>query len=198
MRINLPALLTVLLATAFTNVKAQDNMDKSFINLATERYSVRSFTDQKVEQDKLDLILRAGQVAPTAVNKQPQKIYVLRSEEAIRKIKSVSPCIYGAPQVFLVCYDENICWKNNGNDGHSSGEMDATIVLTHMMLQAAELGIGTCWVCYFDMKKTAELFDLPDHIKPMALMPFGYPAKNSKPAAMHSKRRPIDETVSIL
>ena len=192
------AIFIIMASAMITGCAKNDKtMGKDFLGLALERYSVRSFSDKKVEQKELDMILRAGQVAPTAVNNQPQKIYVIQSEEALAKINAVSPCIYGAPQVFLVCYDSNISWKKPG-DEWPSGVMDASIVLTHMMLQAAELGIGTCWVCMFDIEKTKEAFNLPDNIEPVALMPFGYATEDAKPSPSHSEYRPIEETVNYL
>ena len=108
--------------------------------------------------------------------------------------------MFGAPQALLVCWDENICWKNHKHeeDGHSAGEMDASIVLTQMMLQAQELGIGSCWVCSFDFKKTRELFNIPDNIKIDALMPIGYASSQGVPSDRHEKRKPLDETVRYL
>ena len=171
-----------------------------FLELCKARYSVRSFSDRKVEPEKLEKILEAGRVAPTAVNFQPQVIYVLQSPDAVAKMASVTPYMFHAPQALLVCYDENICWKNHKHevDGHSAGEMDATIVLTHMMLQAWELGIGSCWVCSFDFKKTRELFNLPPNIKPVALMPIGYAAPDGVASDRHPKRKPLSETVHYL
>ena len=171
-----------------------------FLELCKERYSVRSFTDRKIEPEKLKKILEAGRVAPTAVNFQPQVIYVLQSPEAVSKMVSVTPYMFGAPQALLVCWDENICWKNHRHeeDGHSAGEMDASIVLTQMMLQAQELGIGSCWVCSFDFKKTRELFNIPENIKIAALMPIGYASAQGVPSDRHNKRKPLDETVHYL
>lgn len=83
-----------------------------FLSLAESRYSVRSFTDRKVEPEKLEKILQAGRVAPTAVNNQPQIIYVLQSPEALARMGQATKYLFGAPQALLVCYDENICWKN--------------------------------------------------------------------------------------
>ena len=173
---------------------------KDFLELCKQRYSVRSFTDKKVEREKLEKILEAGRVAPTAVNFQPQVIYVLQSLYAVAKMARVTPYMFGAPQALLVCYDENICWKNHKHeeDGHSAGEMDATIVLTQMMLQAWELGIGSCWVCSFDFKKTRELFNLPENIKIAALMPIGYASAQGVPSDRHPKRKPLEETVHYL
>ena len=108
----------------------------SFLELAKERYSVRSYANQPVEQEKIDLILEAAKLAPTAVNYQPQKIYVLKSEAAMAKINRLCRCIYGAPLVFLICSDERKTWKSQTEWGYSSGEMDCSIVCTHMMLEA--------------------------------------------------------------
>ena len=107
-----------------------------FLELAAQRYSVRSYSDKPVEQNKIDLILKAAQLAPTAVNYQPQKIYVLKSEATMAKINRLCRCIYGAPIVFLICSDERKTWKSHTERGYSSGEMDCSIVCTHMMLEA--------------------------------------------------------------
>ena len=121
-----------------------------FMELAKERYSVRSYSGKPVEQEKIDLILKAAQLAPTAVNFQPQRIYVLKSEEAMAKINRLCRCIYGAPMVFLICSDERKTWKSQTERGYSSGEMDCSIVCTHMMLEAASLDLGSVWFSYFE------------------------------------------------
>ena len=166
----------------------------SFLDLAAERYSVRSYSSQPVEQEKIDLILKAAQLAPTAVNYQPQMIYVLKSAEAMAKINRLCRCIYGAPLVFLVCCDERRTWKSQTEPGYSAGEMDCSIVCTHMMLEAWEQGLGSVWVRLFDVKEVAKAFNLPPYIKPVCLLPVGYAAPNSKPyAPWHDVYRPIEE-----
>lgn len=117
-----------------------------FLELARARWSVRSFSSRQVEPDKLDLILKAGQIAPTAVNYQPQKIYVLQSLEALGKIRAITRSAYNAPTVLLVCYDTRLSWKSPFVEGYDCGEMDASIVCTHMMLEAWDIGIGSCWL----------------------------------------------------
>ena len=165
----------------------------SFLELAAERYSVRSYSDRPVEQEKIDQILKAAQLAPTAVNFQPQMIYVLKSEEAMSKINRLCRCIYGAPMVFLICSDERKTWKSQTERGYSSGEMDCSIVCTHMMLEAWEQGLGSVWVRLFDVKAVAKAFDLPAHIKPICLLPVGYASENSVPyAPWHDVYRPIE------
>ncbi|MBR1396452.1 MAG: nitroreductase family protein [Selenomonadaceae bacterium] len=164
-----------------------------FLTLAKERFSVRSFQSKPVEQEKIDLILKAAQLAPTAVNYQPQMIYLLKSEEALDKISALAPT-YEAPMVFLICADENRTWKSKMEPGYSTGEMDATIVTTHMMLEAWELGIGSVWVRLFDSRKVANAFNLQENIKPICLLPIGYAAENCVPyAPWHNVYRPIED-----
>ena len=176
--------------------KGASTMNKDFLDLAAERYSVRKYTDKPVEQEKLDKILEAGKLAPTAVNSQPQMIYVIKSPEALEKLNKLSPCIFGAPQVFLFCYNDDTVCQRGENDNY--GEIDVTIVLTHMMLEAANLGIGTCPVGMFDPAETAAALGLPPTIHPILLMPFGYPAPDAAPSQMHTKYRPLEETVKYL
>lgn len=142
--------------------------------------------------------MEAGKIAPTAVNNQPQKIYVLKSEAAREKMKSLSRCTYGAPILLLVCYDDTIVWHNHLREGYNSGEVDASIVLTHMMLRAWELGIGSCWVGMFNDKEVQAGFELPEHIHPVALMPIGYPAEGAKPSERHLAYRDMTEMVTEL
>lgn len=170
----------------------------SFMELAKERYSVRAFSDKAVEQEKLDKIIEAGMIAPTAKNLQPVRIYVMKSAEAMEKMNALTRCIYGAPMALLVCYNEEEAWHSPFNEEYDAGEMDATIILTHMMLEAWEQGIGSCWVGLFDHNEAAKVFDLPSEIKPVAVMPLGYPADGCKPAARHFASRDKAELVTEL
>ncbi|CUH95120.1 hypothetical protein P22_1189 [Propionispora sp. 2/2-37] len=156
-------------------------------DLICERYSVRKFSSQKVEQEKVAAILEAGRTAPTAVNYQPQRILVLDSEDSLEKLKSVTPYHFHAPLAILVCYDAAVSWKRS-YDGKDMGEVDASIVATHMMLAATNLGLGSTWVGHFDPDKIKTAFALPENIIPVALFPMGYPAETSVPHANHGKR----------
>ena len=170
-----------------------------FMELAARRYSVRSYSPRPVEKEKIALVLKAAQLAPTAVNFQPQMIYVLESEAALEKIHRLCRCIYGAPLVFLVCSDERKTWKSQTEKGYSSGEMDCSIVCTHMMLEAWELGLGSVWVRLFDVATVAKAFDLPPHIKPVCLLPVGYAAENSVPyAPWHDVYRNVEDFTKVL
>lgn len=171
-------------------------MNKDFMSLATGRYSVRKFAGTPVEQEKIDRIIEAGRVAPTAINSQPQKIYVAKSPEAMEILRKVSPCMYGAPQCFVFCYNDDTVCKRGENDNY--GDIDVTIVLTHMALQATELGIGTCIVGYFDPVTLASELKLPAGIHPVLLMPFGYAAEDAAPSPRHTDYRPIEETIEYI
>ena len=167
----------------------------SFFELAKNRYSVRSFEDKPIAREHLNLILEAGRIAPTACNNQPQKIYVAKSEASRKKLASVCRCTFDAPLILVVCYDRTRDWKNKLAPGYESGETDAAIVCTHMMLQAADLGIGSCWVGYFNPQTVAETLGLPENITVSALLPMGYPAKDAAPLALHSQYRELADTV---
>ena len=161
----------------------------SFLELAKARFSVRYYAKTPVEQEKLDAILEAARAAPTAKNLQPFQIYVLKSDEAIAKINSLSRCAYGAPVVFLVCFDKAKAWVNPFDAGDNSGVMDASIVGTHMMLEAASQGLGSCWVKFFDPKAVAAAFGIPENLTPSFLLDVGYPANGAAPNKMHFERR---------
>ena len=156
----------------------------SFIELARTRYSVRNYKPQPIEPEKLARVLEAGRVAPTACNNQPQRIKVITEPADLAKVDECPPCRFEAPAVLLVCYDKTVSWKRKF-DGADSGEVDASVVTTHLMLAAHDLGLGTCWVMYFDPAKTAELFALPENIVPVAMLPIGYPADDAVPAGVH-------------
>ena len=167
----------------------------TFLELALARYSVRSFKDTSIEDEKMNLILEAGRIAPTACNNQPQKIYVAKSEESRKKLASVCRCTFDAPVILVVCYDRNRDWKNKLQPGYESGETDAAIVCTHMMLQAFELGIGSCWVGYFNANDVAGALGLPENLTVSALLPIGYPAENAQPAPLHTQYRDFADTI---
>jgi aminobenzoyl-glutamate utilization protein B len=175
-------------------LKAAGCGDEGFLRLAAERWSVRKFEDRPVEKDDLEKILRAGQLAPTACNYQPQRVLVIDDPEAIEKLKACTVYTYGARTFLLTCIDHSEVWvrKQDGKDG---GDVDAAIVTTHMMMEAADLGIGSVWVGSFDPARLREAFAIPDHIEPVALLPIGYIAADAKPSPLHEQTRPLSELV---
>ena len=168
-----------------------------FIELATKRYSVRDFAPTAIEEEKINLILRAAQVAPTAVNYQPQKLYLVKSPEAMARLQGIRP-MFGAPAAVIVCYDDALSWKNPRNNSHDGGEVDAAIVTTHMMLQAWELGIGSCWIGAFNPAELKSAFGIPVTEHPVAILALGYPSENCQPSDRHEKYRELSEMVKVL
>jgi nitroreductase len=168
----------------------------TIMELIKNRYSVRSFVTRPVEDDKLAQILEAGRLAPTAKNIQPQHIYVLKNQY-INKAALASPCTYGAPIVLVICYDANEVFVNEQNSV-DFGCQDTSIVIVNMMLQATELGLGTCWVGLFNEEEIKIQLSIPDHLVPVALLPLGYPADDAAPSGRHTERKSIDQTVEYL
>ena len=165
-----------------------------FRNLAEERFSVRKFSSMPVEEASIQAILDVARLAPTAVNKQPQRILVLRGEESMAKLKECTPYAFNAPMAIAVCYHQDEAWVRP-YDQDNSGLVDATIVGTHIMLMVHDLGLGTTWVGHFDLAVFRRQFNLPEAIKPVVIFPVGHPAPDAKPAPLHWKRRPLSETV---
>ena len=165
----------------------------NFEDVIRERFSTRSFKDEKVNKEQLDKILEAGRIAPTAKNNQPIKIYVIESDEALNKINECSPCIYGAKTVLLVCANKDSSFHKGE---YSTYEMDASIVATHMMLAVTNVGVDSVWVEMFDNEKVKEYFNLS--FEPICLLPLGYHTDDYKPSPMHSMRKDISELVEYL
>lgn len=168
----------------------------TFQELANKRYSSRKYKQQPIEEEKLTQVLEVGRCAPTAKNNQPIQIYILQSEEALSKIRSITPCAFNAPTVLMIAYDETQEWTNPQEEGIHSGVEDCSIVATHIMLAATDLNLATCWVNVFPNTKTAEAFHLPQNIKPVLLMPIGYP--DDEPSERHTLRKPLESIVQKL
>ena len=188
-----------------------------FMDISKKRVTVRKFSQTPVEDEKIQKILEAGRWSPTAVNGQPQRILVLNTPESLAKVREfcsfgydqkyvdlAEECddrergkinlYYGAPLVLLVSYDKDSCWTHP-QSGESSGATDATIVATHMMLEAASIDLGTVWISYFDQVKVRALLQLPDSWQPVCMLYIGYPAEDFMPnPRLSGQRKPLSET----
>lgn len=165
--------------------------------LIRERYSVRKFRREKVEQEKVEKILQAGAVAPTACNKQPQHIYVIQSKEMLAKLRKCTSSHFHCTLAMLICYDSKESWVR-GYDKHKSGEVDATIVTTQMMLEAHSLGVGSTWVMHFNPEAIREEFSMPNQYEPVSILVMGYPAEDAAPSPSHSSKKELCQTVTYL
>ena len=168
-----------------------------FKELVSRRYSCKKFADQQIEREKLEAILNAGRLAPTAKNLQEQHIYVVQSAEALARIDAVTPCRYGAPTVLVVAFDKNNVFTYPGGT-RDSGVEDATIVATHMILAAADEGVDSCWINFLDPDKLAAELGLPENEEVLMVMDLGYAAEGAGPLPNHNNRKELAETVSWL
>lgn len=162
------------------------------------RYSVRKFKPDMITDDELNTILEAGMVAPTGCNYQPQRVYVLNSEEAIAKIRQLCRSAFNAPVVLIIALDENADWKNPYEEGYRAGIQDVSIVADHMMLAAWDIGVGSCWVNAFRPSDVKAAFNLPENETPVLLMPLGYPAKDSEPSKLHTASKDLEEIIRVI
>lgn len=165
---------------------------EDFLELVKNRYSCRNFNHRPVSEVKIQKILEAARLAPTAKNQQPVHVWVVKSEEALARLKETSNSIYDAPVVFMVgCKPEN-AWVRR-YDGKNGAETDAAIVGTHILLEAADLELGSVWVGSFDAAKLSELFPETAGWTITALFPVGAPSAEAHPSENHGKRQSLEE-----
>ncbi len=167
-----------------------------FIELAKIRYSCRNYDGKQIEDEKLNQVLEAGRIAPSAVNFQPWQFVVIREAVNLDKIRSTyhREWFASAPCVIVALGNHEQSWKRKG-DGKDHCDIDVAIALDHMTLQAAEVGLATCWVCNFDKQKLIEELNLPEHLEPVALLPVGYPLTKPDVNRHESKRKALNEVV---
>ena len=164
-----------------------------FSELCRRRFSARSYNNKSVEREKLDAVLEAGRLAPTAANNQPQKIIVVMNE--LDKLGEAAN-IYGAPLALIICADKKAAWERPF-DGKNTADIDASIVTDHMMLAAADLGLDSVWICYFKPDVLRQEFALPDGLEPINILAIGYAGEPAASPDRHSRTRiPLVELVS--
>ena len=168
-----------------------------FSELVNKRYSCKKYSDRTIEKKVLESILNGGRAAPTARNLQEFHVYVIQSEEGLKKIDSLTPCRYGATTVLMVTFDSSNTFTYPGGK-RDSGVEDATIVATHLMLAASNEGVDNCWINNFDPEKAESLFALPENEKVLMFLDLGYKADGFEPLPNHTKRKELVETVSYI
>ncbi len=162
-----------------------------FLELTEKRYSVRSYKPGQVEDDKLQQVLEAARLAPTAANRQPIKFIVIHTvgrEAELSRIYDRSWFVQ-APVVICACATPNQAWVRR--DGKNYCNVDVAIAMDHLILAATELGLGTCWIAAFDATAAREVLGLPDEVEPVAFTPIGYPNDEPRPKT----RKPLTELV---
>lgn len=165
-----------------------------FLQLAKQRCTTRGFADKPVPGPDLARILEAGRVAPSACNKQPQRIIVVRKPENLLKIGKAYQT-FGSQCVLIVCQDKKEPLIRPF-DGKCSGDLDIGIVCDHMMLAARELNIGSVMVGLFDPHIIRREFHIPENVEPTALLMLGYPSQGFLSPERHATERvPIGDTV---
>jgi len=167
-----------------------------FLDLAKNRYSCRSFKSMPVEDEKLHYILESGRIAPSAANKQPWHIIVIRDAETRKNFYGAyqREWFAKAPVHLIICGNRKLSWKRS-YDGMDSLHIDIGIIVDHMTLAATEQGLATCWICYFDPVKCREILNLPDDIEPVVILPLGYPADIVNPDRHDALRKKSEDII---
>ena len=169
----------------------------NFNTLIQNRYSCRAFSASPVEQEKIERILEAGRIAPTAVNKQPVHVWAVTAQDMLEAIKGVTRSNYGAPLLLIVGCRPADAWVRRYDDKNGA-EVDASIVATYLMLAAENEGLATLWVGSFDPALLSGLLPGTEGYELVAIINVGYPAPESAPSDKHRQRIGMDEFVSIL
>ena len=165
-----------------------------FKDLLEKRYSCRMISDEKIDESLIKRILDVAIMAPTAVNKQPYKVFVMESDEAKNNIRAVTRHTFGANTFLVVGYKEDEAWTRK-YDGRNFGDVDASIAATYIMLEICNLGLETTWVGHFDAEKLKDMCPEMKDYDLIAIFPIGYARDDSKPAGLHYERKSEEEIV---
>ena len=163
-----------------------------FIELINKRYSVRAYKSTAVEDEKLQTILEAARLAPTACNRQPFKIIIIHTDGKKEQLLSIyrSEWFVQAPIILCICGISESAWVRK--DGRKYLDVDVTIAMDYMTLAATDLGLGTCFIAAFDAENARRVLTIPEGIEPILFTPLGYPADN--PGI--KKRKELDELIT--
>ncbi|WP_029409864.1 nitroreductase family protein [Treponema pedis] len=166
----------------------------SFLDLAKSRHSVRHYENKPVETEKLNAILEAGRIAPTAANQQPCRFLVLSETKAIEKLQKACTS-HDAPLVIIVYANKKAVWVRPF-DKASMADIDTSIACDHMRLCAQDLGLSSCWITYFKPDIVRKEFNIPDELIPVNILAIGYGSEPPKPQSRYEDdRNPIEDIV---
>jgi len=160
------------------------------LEVISKRYSCRAYQDKKIEQKKLDVIMEAARLAPSARNMQDWRFVVVTQRKTRRQVAALtnSPEVFEkAGAIIAACSNSDYVMRC----GQAISPIDVSIALEHICLQATDLGLGTCWIGSFDPEKVARVLGIPDDIQIIELMAVGYPADGRR----EPDREPIENVV---
>jgi nitroreductase len=162
-----------------------------FYEVISKRRSIRAYKKDTVEDSKLSRILNAARLAPTAANRQPYSLIVVKDEETKQKLKDAysQEWFFTAPVIVCACALPDDAWKRN--DGKGYVDVDVAIAMDHLILAASAEGLGTCWIAAFKPEVVREVLNIPDNMEPLVLTPLGYPETIPEPTF----RKPLEEMV---
>ena len=162
-----------------------------FYEVINKRRSIRAYKKDPVEDSKLSRILNAARLAPTAANRQPYSLIVVKDEETKLKLKDAysQEWFFTAPVIVCACALPDDAWKRN--DGKGYVDVDVAIAMDHLILAASAEGLGTCWIAAFKPEVVREALNIPDNMEPLVLTPLGYPETIPEPTF----RKPLEEMV---
>jgi nitroreductase len=158
----------------------------------SRRGSVRAYKETEVEEEKLKKILEAARLSPSASNRQEWKFIVVRNKETRKKLARAAfgqSFIGEAPVVIVACGTESKAIMSCGQPTHT---VDVSIACAYLILQAYELGLGTCWIGAFNQDEIKKILSIPEQAKVVAITPLGYP--NQLP--QQKFRKSLDQIVS--
>lgn len=166
-------------------------------HILQNRFSVRSFQSKEVEKEKLEYLLECARLAPSACNLQPWSFIIACSDEARTKVQKAynREWFRSAPCYIIACGNHSEAWRR-ASDGKDATDIDVSIAAEHICIATEEIGLGTCWVCNFNLQLLKEEFNLPEHIEPIALFPIGYPVEGL--AQPEQKRKDLNQIVKWL
>lgn len=173
--------------------RASYDLPMDFRELVAARRSVRAYRADPVPEALLLEVLEAARLAPSACNRQPFRVLVVRTagrEAGLLRVYP-KPWFVEAPIVLAVCAVTGEAWVRSRHDGWSAAETDATIATDHMLLAAADRGLGACWISSFDPAAAREVLGLPEGVVPVSFTPLGWP----RDTAVSKERRPLAELV---
>ena len=162
-----------------------------FSELVQTRYSVRAYKAEPVSEEQLQAVLDAARLAPTAANRQPFRLIVISVAGREEELKQIyhRDWFVQAPYIICACGVPEENWVRV--DGKNYNDVDVTIAMDHLILAAADLGLGTCWIAAFDPDAARRVLNLPEGVEPIAFTPLGHPADHART----KKRKPLEELV---